>query len=91
MWMAASLNVRRAVRKVWYFGYDHDMSISPDPYCTGIRRNTATSRSGSRNGSGLRRVALTTLKIAVVAPMPTARIRIAMAANPGFDRSMRRV
>jgi len=48
-------------------------------------------RSGSRNGSGRSSVALRTVKIAVVAPMPTARIMMAIAANPGFDRSMRRV
>ena len=34
---------------------------------------------------------MTTLKMAVVAPIPTARMRIAMAVNAGFARSMRSV
>jgi hypothetical protein len=46
------------------------------------------SRSASPYGSGLRRTALTTLKIAVLAPMPSARVMIAVSANAGFLRSV---
>jgi hypothetical protein len=42
------------------------------------------SRSGSRNANGQSSVALTTLKIAVVAPMPTVRISVAIAAKTGI-------
>ena len=39
----------------------------------------AIKRSGSANGSGLSNTVLTTLKMAVFAPMPSARVRMAMA------------
>jgi hypothetical protein len=45
---------------------------------------SATMRAGSRYGSGVRTTALTTLNIAVVAPMPSATVRIAVAAKPGW-------
>ena len=38
------------------------------------------SRSGSGNGSGFRITPLTTLKIAVFAPMPSARVSIVTIA-----------
>src|SRR5437016_3778112 len=41
-------------------------------------------RAASGYGSGRSRTALTMLKIAVFAPMPSARVRIATAANAGF-------
>ena len=44
---------------------------------------TTTMRSGASNGSGRSTTALTTLKMAVVAPMPSASVRIAVAAKPG--------
>src|ERR1044071_5876593 len=47
-------------------------------------------RSASGYGSGRSRTALTTLKIAVFAPMPSASVRMAMNANPGDLRSWRR-
>src|SRR5580693_4969851 len=43
-----------------------------------------TRREGSRNGSGRRRAPLTTLKMAELAPMPRARVRMAMAVEPGL-------
>jgi len=46
-------------------------------------------RSGSGNGSGLSRTPLTTLKIAVLAPMPRAIVRMATAEKPGFLMSSR--
>ncbi len=48
-----------------------------------------TSRSGRGNGSGLMRAALMTLKIAVLAPIPSARVRIATKVNPGVRRRPR--
>ena len=48
-----------------------------------------TSLSESGYGSGLMSTALTTLKIAVVAPMPSAIVTIAAAANPGCVRVTR--
>jgi hypothetical protein len=38
---------------------------------------------------GVRRAAFTTLKIAVLAPMPSARVRTAMMVKPGFLYSTR--
>ena len=48
-----------------------------------------TSWSGSANGSGLSITALTTLKMAVLAPTPSASVRAATAVNPGLLRSAR--
>jgi hypothetical protein len=44
---------------------------------------TATSRSGRSTGNGRNTTALTTLKIAVVAPMPSASVRMAVSENDG--------
>src|SRR5882672_574763 len=43
-----------------------------------------TSRSGSRKGRPRSSTALTMLKTAVFAPIPTARIRMAAVVNPGL-------
>ena len=51
---------------------------------------TAISRSGSAYGRGLRRTALTTLKIAVFAPTPSARAATATSVNPGRATSVRK-
>ena len=48
---------------------------------------TTITRSGESNGIGRRTTALTTLKIAVVAPMPRASVRMAVAVKAGFRRS----
>src|SRR5439155_23747433 len=48
-----------------------------------------SSLSGSRNGSGRSTTARTTLKIAVFAPTPSASVRVATAAKPGFLRRRR--
>ena len=47
------------------------------------------SRSGWSYGNGRNRTVFTTLKIAVVAPIPSASVRIAVSANAGFLRSVR--
>src|ERR687897_377847 len=49
-----------------------------------VRPLILTSRSGSSNGSGRRTTPLTTLKMAVVAPVASASVRMAAAAKPGF-------
>jgi hypothetical protein len=51
---------------------------------------TLTMRPDCAYGSGLRSTAFTTLKIAVVAPIPSARQSPAAAVNPGSRASMRR-
>ena len=50
---------------------------------------TSTSRAGSAYGSGLINAASTNPKIAVLAPMPSVRIRIAVTAKPGLLRNCR--
>jgi hypothetical protein len=52
--------------------------------------DTATISSGSVKGNGFRSVAERTPKTAVLAPMPSASVSTATAANPGFLRSVRR-
>src|SRR6267143_1814627 len=47
-------------------------------------------RSAPGYGSGRSRTALTMLKMAVFAPMPSARVRIATAENAGFLISCRK-
>ncbi len=53
------------------------------------RPRSATSRWLSGKGSGWRITALTTLKIAVFAPMPSARVRTTIAVKPGLLPSTR--
>ena len=48
-----------------------------------------TARSGSCHGRGRRSTASTTLKIAALAPMPSASVAIATAVKPAFRRSVR--
>jgi hypothetical protein len=49
----------------------------------------ATRRSGCGKGSGWSRTTSRMLKMAVVAPMPKASVRMAVAAKPGLLRSWR--
>ena len=49
----------------------------------------ATIRSARSNGSGRRITASTTLKIAVVAPMPSPSVTIAVSAKPGCRTMLR--
>ena len=57
---------------------------SPGAVC-----HSPTSRSAPSNGSGLSRTPRTTLKMAVLAPMPSARVKMAISVNMGA-RSRRR-
>jgi hypothetical protein len=51
---------------------------------------TATMRAGSATGRGCRTSAFTTLKMAVLAPMPSARVATATAVKAGDFLSIRR-
>ena len=51
--------------------------------------HSSTRRLGSTKGSGFSSTALTRLKIAVFAPMPSASVRIAIAVKTGLPRSVR--
>ena len=55
----------------------------------GRKPQTITIRSGSLNGNGRNSVALTTLKIAVFAPIPSASVNTATRENPGRFNSVR--
>ena len=48
------------------------------------------TRSALRNGRGLRRTARTTLKIALLAPIPRASVSPTMAVKPGHCRRLRK-
>ena len=52
-----------------------------------VRSQIITRRSGSRNGSGRSSVASTSAKIALLAPMPSARVTVATSAKPGERRN----
>jgi hypothetical protein len=56
----------------------------------GLTEAIRTSRSGLRYGSGRSNTALTTLKIAVLAPMPNASVSTATAVKPGFFSNWRK-
>jgi len=45
---------------------------------------TSTRRSAPGNGNGFNKVLLMTLKIVVLAPMPSASVSIATSVKPGF-------
>src|SRR6266478_7481538 len=49
-----------------------------------------TSRSGSLKGNGRSNTPLTTLKMAVFAPMPRASVSTATAVKPGFFSNWRK-
>lgn len=81
---AIDVNARLRSRKSSRFSGDVGKS-SPSGFSSQMR----TSRSGSSNDSGRSTTASSTLKIAVVAPMPSASVPTIMAVNPGRRRSMR--
>src|SRR5258708_31556630 len=56
----------------------------------GCDSKTCTRRSGSGNGKGRSRTAFTTVKIAVLAPMPSASERTATAVKTGDRAKVRR-
>ncbi len=51
---------------------------------------TNTSRPGSLNGGGRSSTALTTLKIAAFAPMPSASVSTTTVVKPGFFSNWRK-
>ena len=55
----------------------------------GVRSQARTICAGSGNGSGRSSVASTNAKMALLAPMPRAIVRMAVAAMSGFLRSIR--
>ncbi len=57
--------------------------------CGGFDVLRYTRRSGSLTGRDRSSTAFITLKTAVFAPMPSASVRIAVAANPGLCSSDR--
>lgn len=72
--------------------------VTPDRFASAATRPLAglepplaihTSRPGSRNGSGRRSNAFTTLKTAVLAPIPSARVTTAISENPGLFINIR--
>jgi hypothetical protein len=63
-----------------------DMSCSSP---TTFRSKRTMRRSGRSNGSGRSRKALTMLKIAVLAPMPSASTATTASANEGARRNTR--
>jgi hypothetical protein len=65
----------------------HDQGLVVGPALADVLRHRRVSASGY--GSGRSRTALTTLKIAVLALMPSASVSTATAAKPGFLRRMR--
>jgi hypothetical protein len=67
------------------FGYDSQRlaTSSPDSFIQ-------TNRSGSAYGKGLRSTALITLNIAVLAPIPNARVTIAMIVSVRCFSMLRR-
>jgi hypothetical protein len=56
---------------------------------TGFDAQIIVSRSGWRNGNGASSTESTTLKIAVLAPIPSASVRIAMTVKTGRLSSVR--
>src|SRR5580700_11180239 len=63
--------------------------LSP-PKGSGVLNVKMTNRSGSFTGGGRSRTAFTKLKIAVLAPIPSASERTATSVNPGDRRNPRR-
>ncbi len=57
--------------------------------CDGCLSHTITSRSASSKAAGCSSTALTTLKMAVFAPMPSASVTTATTETPGLFRSIR--
>ena len=69
------------------FGGEATFSSYP---CFGLRSQSVTRRSGSGNCRGRNRTVLTTLKMAVFAPMPSASDNAATVVKLGLFASMRR-
>ncbi len=78
--------LRLCARHASTSGYDATSCVSPLFVLVAQMR---TSRSEAGKGSGRSSTALTTLKMAVLAPMPSPRVRTATIVKVGFRRSMR--
>src|SRR5690606_19096644 len=83
---ATAISVRlRSCSSISSGGESQNLSKSSEGNCDAIR----TSRSGSPYGSGRRTTPLSTEKIALLAPMPRARVRTVTNAKAGDLRSER--
>src|SRR4030095_4169588 len=78
---ASDSNARDCERQSRKLGCD---AANVDQPRSTLLSQTRTRRSGSVNGSGRSITALTTLKMAVVAPTPNASVRAPMAVKPGL-------
>ncbi len=65
------------------------LGAPPVPSAGGMSSEMRTMRSECANGSGRRRMAWRTLKMAVVAPMPSAKVRSATTLKPGVLTNIR--
>jgi hypothetical protein len=65
-------------------------SLAPPKLAPPRSGHNAIMRSGSAYGSGRSSTALTTVKIAVVAPIPSANVTTAIKVKPGFFDSTRK-
>ena len=83
---AMSASAGAPVRKSPTSGTENSILPRPGPSTECLRY---TSRSPSRWGSGFSSTPRTTLKIAVLAPMPSPRVSTTTTANPGLRRSER--
>ena len=81
---AMELKLRFIRRQSSKFGYEIDPFLK-----FGISVNKETICSGCGYGSGLSNTPFTTEKIAVFAPIPSARVKMAIRAKPGDLASMR--
>jgi len=86
--MAKYSNERARSRQSSTFPGDGDGSASDGTF-SGLVSTMYTNRSTFRNVGGVRNRLSMTLKIAVLAPMPSASVRTAMRTNPGDCRELR--
>ena len=80
-WLCASQSAK--------FAGDSGNVVSPGNVAGGGVCQIRMMRSASANGSGRRTTALTSVKIAELAPMPRPRMTIAAVVNPGVRMSDR--
>src|SRR6476660_3286864 len=88
--MATRSNVRFCFRKSKKSGEESELNWWDLSGSLRFVLPIAASRSGDGNGSGFNNTALTTLKMAVFAPIPSARVSTATRVNPGDFRSWRK-
>src|SRR5205814_7288200 len=71
------------------FAAESENLVIPGNLLAGGTCQSCPRRPGASNGNGRSRTPFTTLKIAVLAPIPRARTITANAANPGALRTAR--